>query len=161
MLGAYLAPLAHPRCPAPLVTLTLWPANFSLDQSQRWIIKDFYPNDPIKSAMSRPFPQQLTVSLHCRIEIGVRVAMQKQTISKRARLLTCQQYLDFVPNSAYAQDIKNGQQWQLLINARQQGQTHITNQSTINYGGLPQEISRWIVTQGRKCSCKLRAYRLH
>ena len=23
----------------------------------------------------------------------------------------CQQYLDFVPNSAYAQDIKNEQQW--------------------------------------------------
>ena len=54
--------------------------------------------------------------------------------------------------------METNQQWQLLSNARQQGQTYITNQSTINYGGPPQEISRSMVTQGRKCSCKLWAY---
>ena len=32
--------------------------------------------------------------------------MQKQTISKRPWLLTCQQHQAFEPNSAYAQDIK-------------------------------------------------------
>ena len=46
-------------------------------------------------------------------------------------LSTISRYL--VPNPAYAQDIKNEQQWQLLTNAIQQGQTYITNQSTINY----------------------------
>ena len=120
--------LCDPRCSDKGISI------FALNQSSGPVMQRLSPNN-----------KQFLYTVEKR---WVRVVMQKQTISKRPRLLTCQQHLHFAPNRYSLQTSKrtSSGSCSLMQYNKDKLTLQISQQSTT--AAVPQVITRSMVTLG-------------